>query len=145
MRLFLAMGAGILALLCLGGVGVAISLYDEATKINRSAPDAVVDGYLRAYLVQRDDQETAFYTCKSGGDFGQIEAYRADIIAREAQFSTSIQVTWEDLTVSTNGSQGEVGVVLTRSISDSESLTDNWRFAIVDQDGWRVCGASKAA
>jgi hypothetical protein len=143
LRLLLAMAAGIAALLCLGGVGVAIALYDEATQINREAPDAVVDGYLRAYLVQRDDAETAFYTCKSGGDFAEIQAYRMDIVDREARFSTSIRVTWEDLRVTTNGSRGEVEVDLTRSISDSESLTDKWRVILVDEDGWRVCGATK--
>jgi len=139
------MGAGILALLCLSGVAVVVSLYDNATKINREAPDAVVDGYLRAYLVMRDDAEASFYVCKSGGDFSQIEAYRADIVAREARFSTRIQVTWEGLSVTTNGSRGDVSVDLTRSISDSESLTDRWQFVVVDQDGWRVCGATKVA
>ena len=145
LRLFLAMGAGIVALLCLGGVAVVVSVYDEATQINREAPDAVVDGYLRAYLVTRDDEETAFYSCKSRGDFAEIEAYRADILARESRFSTRIQVTWGDLRVTTNGSRSEVTADLTRSISDSESLTDTWRFLVVDQDGWRVCGAKKVA
>jgi hypothetical protein len=35
-----------------------------------------------------------------------------------------------------------VGVDLTRSIGNRETLTDAWQFAIVDQDGWRVCGAT---
>ncbi|MDT5031284.1 MAG: hypothetical protein QOC94_1455, partial [Actinoplanes sp.] len=56
LRLWLAMGLGIVVLLCLGGVGVAISLYDGATKIQRSEPDAVADSFLRAYLVNRDDK-----------------------------------------------------------------------------------------
>nr|BFE67311.1 hypothetical protein GCM10020092_006120 [Actinoplanes digitatis] len=58
-------GAGILALLCLGGVGVFISFYDEATKIERSKPDAVADQFLRAYLVNRDDKEVSLFTCKA--------------------------------------------------------------------------------
>ena len=73
LRLFLALGAGIVALLCLGGVGVFISLYDEATEIRRTAPDAVVDGYLRAYLVNRNEDETKLYTCAAGGDFAAIQ------------------------------------------------------------------------
>src|SRR4051812_30462253 len=51
LRLFLAMGAGILALLCLGGVGVFISTSEEATKIQRAEPCTVVEQFLRAYLV----------------------------------------------------------------------------------------------
>jgi hypothetical protein len=136
------MGAGILALLCLGGVGVFISLYDEATEIKRSAPDAVVDSYLRAYLVNRDEAETALYICE-GGDFSQIEVFRAEVVSLEREHSTSIQFSWEGLRVATSGSEGSVEVDLTRFISDNEQLTEVWRFAIVDQDGWRVCGATK--
>lgn len=142
LRLWLAMGAGVLALLCLGGVGVFISVYDEATEIKRTAPDAVVDSYLRAYLVNRDEAETALYTCE-GGDFTQIEAFRAGVVSLERQHSTSIQFSWEGLRVVTNGSAGSVEVDLTRFISDNEQLTEAWSFAIVDQNGWHVCGATK--
>ncbi len=139
------MGAGILALLCLGGVGVFISLYDEATKINRSDPDAVVDSYLRAYLVKRDEDETSLYTCKSGGDFAAIQAYRAEILNVESTNSTSVQVSWEGLRVSASDTEGSVEVDLTRSIGSREKVTDTWQIAIVDQDGWRVCGATRVA
>ncbi len=143
LRLFLALGAGILTLLCLGGVGVFISVYDEATQIKREAPDAVVDSYLRAYLVDRDDDETSLYTCKSGGDFAAIQAYRAEILDVETTNSTSVQVSWEGLRVSAPGRQGSVDVDLTRSIGSREKVTDAWRIAVVDQDGWRVCGATR--
>ena len=55
------MVAGIVALLCLGGIGVFISYYDEATKIERTSPNAVVIQFLQAYLVNRDDQEAALH------------------------------------------------------------------------------------
>ena len=45
--------AGVLALLCVGGVGVVFVLYDQATKPNRSAPDVGGRNYLRALLVER--------------------------------------------------------------------------------------------
>ena len=143
LRLWLAMGAGILALLCLGGAGVFISLYDEATEIKRTAPDAVADSFLRAYLVNRDEKQTTLYTCASGAELTQLETYRTDILEREKKYSLSIQVTWEGLQVSTAGDRGTVDVDLTRSITDSEQKTDRWRLAVVDDDGWRVCGASK--
>jgi hypothetical protein len=144
-RLWVAMGLGIVVLLCLGGVGVFVSLYDNATAIKRSEPDAVVDSFLRAYLVARDDKQVALFTCKSGGDFTQIAAYRTDIVSREKQYSVTIQVTWGPLKVVTSGDKGTVDVDLTRSITDSEQLSDSWQVAVVDQDGWRVCGATKTS
>lgn len=143
-RLFLALGGGILALLCLGGVGLFVSLYDRATEIKRTEPDVVVDGFLAAYLVERDDSRVALYACENGADFGEISAYRADILEREAKFSVSIRVSWEGLTVSTAGREGTVQVDLTRAITGSEQLTDSWTIHIVDHDGWRVCGATKS-
>ena len=45
-RLILAIVGGTMALLCLGGVGIFIAVYDKATEIKRTAPDAVVDNFL---------------------------------------------------------------------------------------------------
>jgi len=144
LRLWVALGAGVLALLCLGGAGVALLLYDGETKIERADPDAVADNFLRAYLVNRDEDEVALFACRSGGDFSEMEAYRTDIVNRESRFSISIQVAWEGLRVTTNGKQGTVDADLTRSIQDgTERVTDTWRLGIVDEDGWRVCGATK--
>ncbi|MFF5295435.1 hypothetical protein [Paractinoplanes globisporus] len=135
---------GIAALLCLGGVGVAFSLYNEATEIKRTAPDAVVDNFLRAYLVDRDDKEAALYQCKSGGDFAEIAAFRSDIVSRESQYSIGIRVSWTSLTIATEGGKTTVTTDIRRAISDgSERTSDTWRFAMVDQGGWRVCGATQ--
>ena len=144
LRLWLALGLGIVTLLCLGGVGVAVSLYDGATKIQRSEPDAVVDNFLGAYLITRDDKEASLYQCKSGGDFAAISAYRADMVGREKEFSVGIRVSWASLTVSTNGNAGTVTTDLVKTASDSSGrLSNSWQFNVVDQDGWRVCGATQ--
>lgn len=141
-RLIVAMVAGVVALLCMGGVGVAISLYDDATQIKRTDPDAVVDNFLRAYLVNRDDESASLYQCKSGGDFTQIAGYRADIVSREKRFSVGIRVTWSTFTVATSGPSGTVTTDLIKTTTDqSGRLSNSWQFAVVDQDGWRVCGA----
>ena len=76
---------GILALLCLGGVGVFVSLYDGATEIKRSAPDAVVDNFLGAYLVNRDDNEAALYRARTAVTSPELEAYRTDIMTRREE------------------------------------------------------------
>jgi hypothetical protein len=145
-RLWLAMGLGIVALLCLGGVGVFVSLYDSATAINRSAPDAVVDNFLGAYLVNRDDQEASLYTCKTGADLSQLKAFRDDIVTRETKFSVGIRVSWSSLTVTTNGTEATVTATLTKTITNQTGrLANTWQFDLVDQDGWRVCKATETS
>ena len=140
------MGAGILALLCLGGVGVVVSLYDGATEIKRTAPDAVADSFLRAYLVNRDDKEAALFMCKSGGDFARIDAFRTDILSREQRYTIGVRVSWGSLQVTTEGDKATVSTDLVRAISDgSEKTSDRWQLTLIDQDGWRVCGAEPAA
>jgi hypothetical protein len=142
-RLIAAMVAGIVALLCLGGVGVFVSIYDEATEIKRSEPDAVVDSFLGAYFVSRDQKEASLYTCKSGADLGQLEAFRADLEGREQRYSIGIQVTWRNFEIKSQASKSDVAVDLVRTISDgSEETSDRWQLHLVDDGGWRVCGAT---
>lgn len=144
LRLFLALGAGILGLLCLGGVAVVVSLYDEATEIKRTAPDAVVDSFLGAYLVNRDDNEAELYQCESGGDFAALSAYREEMTRLEKDFTVGIRASWSSLTVNTNGSRGTVTAEVVRTSTDQGRDSSNWQFGVIDQDGWRVCSAIRA-
>lgn len=140
------MGLGIAALLCLGGVGVFVSLYDSATAIKRSAPDAVVDSFLGAYLVNRDDNAASLYTCRSGADLSQIKAYRDDIVRREKDFTVGIRASWSSIAVTVNGTKAAATTIVTKTVTDqSGRIADSWHFDLVDQDGWRVCSASKVS
>jgi hypothetical protein len=144
------MGAGILALLCLGGIGVFISFYDEATKIERSEPDAVVDQFLRAYLVNRDDKEAELFTCRSGLDLTAISALRTQLIEREKEFDVTVSVSWSTLTVSgaEEGRRSVATDLIIAGSSGGNSLSrrsEAWSFALVDDDGWRVCSTAKVA
>jgi len=137
------MGAGILALLCLGGVGVAISLYDGATKIDRSTPDQVTSSFLRAYLVNRDDKAADLYRCDSGGDFTEMAAFRQSIVDVERDHTVGIRVSWGSLAVALDGDdKGTVTTQVTRTATDSARLSNTWRFGVVNEDGWRVCSAT---
>ena len=144
------MAAGIVALLCLGGVGVFISFYDDATKIERTSPDAVVDQFLRAYLVNRDDQEAALFTCKDGLDLAGISALRTQLIQREKDFNVKVNVSWRSLTVS-GTEEGRRTLTADLVIAGSSggtalsSRTETWSFTLVDADGWRVCSAAKVS
>ncbi|HEX5200066.1 MAG TPA: hypothetical protein VFW27_09005 [Actinoplanes sp.] len=150
MRLILAMVGGVMALLCLGVAGVVVSLYDEATEIKRTAPDAVVDSFLRAYLSDRDDKEAALYTCRSGGDLAALSGLRVEMINREKNFDVKVSVGWSSLTV-TDAGRGKKDVSTSLTISGSSDgntvsrRTESWSFGVVDEDGWRVCSAGRAA
>lgn len=142
------MGAGILALLCLGGVGVFVSLYDEATKIERTAPDVVVSSFLRSYLVNRSDEEAALYTCKSGANLAAIASLRTELINREEKFDVKVRVNWGTLTVSGSGDdRRSVATNLTiAGVSEGQQIserTETWVFGVLEEDGWRVCDATK--
>ena len=144
------MGAGILALLCLGGIGVAISLYDEATKIERTQPDVVVSSFLRSYLLNRSDEEAALYTCGSGANLDAIANLRTELVKREKEFDVVVNVNWGTLAVSGSGDgRRSVSTDLTiAGISEGQQIsqrTETWTFGVVDEDGWRVCDATKVS
>ena len=142
LRLWLAMGAGIVTLLCVGGIGVFISLYDEATEIKRSEPDAVVDNFLGSYFMNRDDREASLYTCDDA-DLAALSAYRETMIKVEKDHTVSVRVSWSSLTVATNGATGTVTTELVQTATDSSRLSDTWQFEVADRNGWRVCGATE--
>ncbi|PRX20270.1 hypothetical protein CLV67_10864 [Actinoplanes italicus] len=141
----LALTGGVMALLCAGGVGTFIVLYDEATEIKRSNPDAVVNDFLGAYLRNRDDNAARLYQCDSG-DFSQLTSYRGDTQQREQQFSTTISFSWSIVALNVNGTAGAVNVDVTRTLAGRAGRDGStWQLAVVDQDGWRVCGAEQTS
>ncbi|MEU4562481.1 hypothetical protein AB0F72_29215 [Actinoplanes sp. NPDC023936] len=142
-RLLLALTAGVMGLLCLGGAGIFFVLYDDATEIERTAPDAVVDSFLGAYLVNRDDEEAALYRCGSG-NFDMLQSFREDTQNREIEHSVGISTTWSSLDVKIVGDKGTVEADLTRTIAKQAGRdSSSWRFDVVEQNGWRVCGATR--
>ncbi|MEU4618459.1 hypothetical protein AB0G04_00575 [Actinoplanes sp. NPDC023801] len=145
-RLILALTGGLLALLCVGGVGAFIVLYDEATEIKRDSPGAVVTSFLGAYLSNRNDQEAAFYQCQSGVDLSALQAFRDDTVQREQQFSVGIAIRWRVLSIATNGTTSIAKVEVNRRISDGSGRDgSSWDVTLEDQNGWRVCGAQQTS
>jgi hypothetical protein len=148
LRLWLAMGAGLLALFCLGGAAVFITLYDEATKIDRTTPDQVTSSFLRAYLGNRDDQQASLFTCESGPKLDALTRLRDEMVSREKEFGTTVTASWGPLTVSGSAADRKtVAVTVTvAGWADGQSVSsrdESWTFDLVDQEGWRVCGATK--
>jgi len=143
-RLVLLLIAGAVALLCAGGAGVAFVAYRDATEPDRSSPDVAVSNYLRALLLERNDTRAGLYACGNDGGLTAIRAFRQDIEVREQQYSIRIVVSWGSLVVQESQGHTTVTTEISKTISDgSESEWANWRFDLVDQAGWRVCGATR--
>jgi hypothetical protein len=145
----LAVLGGMAALLCLGGLGLGYVLYDQATELDRSAPDVVVDSYLRALLVDRNDATAALHTCGQDADLSAIEQLRSDIEGQERRLDTAISVSWGKLTVQQdNEATASVSTSVQRTATvdgATQSLADDWRFRVVEEGGWRVCGAEEVS
>jgi len=135
--------AGVAAILCLGGVGVGINLYDEATAINRGEPDEAVDNYLRAFLIQRNDIRAESLECAEDGGLNPIRAFRDDVDRRQEGFAIRINVSWGPLIVESQGSDRRVTTELTRTIQGAERSTQSWEFRVIDEGGWKVCRAQR--
>lgn len=143
----LAIVGGALAALCLGGATIGYVLYDRATAPDRSAPDVVVDNYLRAFLVDRDDTLAGQYTCASGIELGPLSDLRSDLAAREKRFNTTFQVSWGALRVDKHGKNADVAVELVISTvvgSLAQTERQPWQFTTRQDDGWGVCTARRA-
>jgi ferric-dicitrate binding protein FerR (iron transport regulator) len=146
LRLALAIIGGALALLCLGGATVAYLAYDRYTAPDRSAPDVVVDNYLRAFLVDRDDVKAKLFTCEDGGQLADLAALRTDLEAREQRFSTTFTVKWGPLRVQRHGNSADVTVELViATVVDTLAQTQRepWQFGTRREDGWGVCAARR--
>ncbi|MDQ7906935.1 hypothetical protein RB614_20695 [Phytohabitans sp. ZYX-F-186] len=141
-RLVLMLVAGALALFCTGGAGIAFVSYRDATEPDRSSPDVAVSNYLRALLVERNDVRVDLYACSSDEGLGAIRAFKEEIVERERQHAIRIVVSWGAMTTQELSGRAIVTTEISRTISDgSEKDLQNWRFDVVDENGWRVCGA----
>ncbi|MEV1329562.1 hypothetical protein AB0J20_08285 [Micromonospora costi] len=148
LRTVLTVVAGVLALLCLGGAITGYVLYDRAASPDRSAPDVVVDNYLRAFLVDRNDVRADQFTCEGGAQLGQLRALRDDLVAREQRFGVSISVSWGRLDVQRNGERADIDVELIISaMVDGITQSDRqaWRFGTRLGANWRVCEGARSS
>jgi hypothetical protein len=147
-RIFAVLG-GVLALLCLGGATVGFLLYDRATAPDRSAPDVVVDNYLRAFLVDRNDTRADLFTCGNNPDLAAVKRLREEVVQREAKFNVTVRITWGALSqAKTQGGESVRTTLTIAGFANGESRSsrrEEWQFDVVeDPDGWRVCRGQKA-
>ncbi|MEU6022473.1 hypothetical protein [Micromonospora sp. NPDC047134] len=143
-RTVLTVVAGVLAALCLGGGVVGYLVYDRATTPDRSAPDVVVDNYLRAFLVDRNDVRANLFVCEGTPDLSAVRNLRDEILQREANFGVVVRVSWGTLLQTETAGSQLVTTTLTISSSaegvSRSSRREEWVFEVSDtKAGWRVC------
>jgi hypothetical protein len=144
LRVALTVIAGVLVLLCMGGVGIGVTLYDEATTLQHDDPEIVVSNYLRA-VFDGDDVNANSLECDDDSGLEPLRAFHADVLEREQRFAVDIDVTWGPLTVTPEGDQRIVSTEITRFIINAESSVQPWSFTVVDQGGWKVCAAQRTS
>ncbi|PMR62974.1 hypothetical protein C1A38_01325 [Verrucosispora sp. ts21] len=144
-RTVLAVVAGVLAAMCLGGGVVGYLVYDRATTPDRSSPVVVVDSYLRAFLVDQNDVRAELFTCKDTAELEQIRKLRSDLADREERFKTEMSVSWGAVLVEQAGDNAEVTVDLLFSARiDGVRQYDrqSWKFVARLGEEWRVCSGT---
>ncbi|WP_203998270.1 hypothetical protein [Micromonospora lutea] len=144
LRTVLTVIAGVVAALCLAGGVVGYLVYDRAVTPDRSAPDVVVDNYLRAFLVDRNDVRASLFTCEGSSDLAEVRDLRSEIQQRELDYDVVVRVSWGALHLSGTGGDPAISTTLTiSSSSDGEprsSRREAWVFGVSEHaDEWRVC------
>ncbi|MEW1584201.1 hypothetical protein AB0283_01955 [Micromonospora vinacea] len=137
--------AGVLALLCIGGVATALVWYNRASTPDRSTPDVAVINYLQATLVAREPERAKLFTCD--GAVPSVDEFAADVAGREQELGVSFSINIEDVVVTeTVSSDATVIAVIRRGATIDgvhQSLADTWQFDLKDRDGWRVCAGAR--
>ncbi|GIJ34126.1 hypothetical protein [Micromonospora sediminimaris] len=144
LRTVLTVVAGVVAVLCLTGGVVGYFVYDRATTLDRSTPAVVVDNYLRAYLVDRNDARSRLFSCEGVSEFETLRRLRDDLAAREERFGTTMWVSWERFQVDRIDGSAEVRVDLTFAAQVDgirQSDRQSWTFTTRLGEDWRVCSA----
>ncbi|WP_328349012.1 hypothetical protein [Micromonospora sp. NBC_00421] len=147
LRTALTVVAGVLALLCVGGGVAGYVLYERAATPDRSAPDVVVDNYLREFLVNENDTRAELLVCKGSLDgLAEMRALRDDLRNRERRFATTLTISWGALSTQRDGetAQVETDLILSAAVDGiSQSDRQRWRFQTRLNDHWTVCDATK--
>lgn len=144
---------GLAIVVAVGGIGAtgsALLTYHEATKIDRSNPKVVLDEYLRAVMVRKDEIGANLYVCKDSIGLSSAKALRADLDKRERDFSVTLLVSWAAMTRTDQNGQAlittNINLTAIKNGVEESSSSQEWRFVLVDDDdGWLVCAAERIA
>lgn len=124
------------------GVVIALAttglyLFTRADAPARLTPEETVREFLSAVFLAGDGQRVGAVICSSWDP--------SDAITRTTrEIEDGAHVSWDQITVvSTNGDRVSAKARLGLRLRDDTqpSLYRQWRFSLVDENGWRVCEA----
>ena len=129
-------------------VGVASALlatglfiYNKAVEPDRSTPTVSVRQMLTAVFIDENSTQAELFVCK---DWSADQA----IQAMKSQMDPDARVSWGTVeTVESSGSRAKVDVRMRFRYPEdvSPSGERRWTFDMVNESGWRVCGAHPAS
>ncbi len=142
-RVALVSGVILLAALA-GAAGWGLLAYNEITKVDRSDPQVVTDEFLRAVLVRKDRAGARLYVCRDESKTDGLWALRDKLDRREHDFKVTILVSWGAYVAEGRDNlSASITITANRDGVEQSSSVEVWRFHLVDEDGWRVCGADR--
>jgi hypothetical protein len=129
-------------------IGVASALlatglffYNKATEPDRSTPLVATDAFLHALFVEESDDRVSLFTCSNWPASTAVDAVRS-------QIDPDAKVSWDSMTVAdSSGDHAAVGLLLRFRYPEdvAPSGERRWTFDLVNESGWRVCGAHPAS
>ena len=131
-----------------GGVaagGALLVTYHEATKIDRSNPEVVLIRYLDATFERKDPAMASLYTCSDPEDLAPINALKEDLKKREKDFGVTISVTNGAMTLDRSAITTTLTMEAFKDGGRNSRWSEPWQFQMVNESGWRVCGAERIA
>lgn len=137
----------VLLVMCVVGSVVGYIWYDRATRIDRSNPVVVVFQYVDSIFTSRDIERAKSFECDGANPREPLLEVLQQIEEREQQFNIIFIVKVTDYETDELGATAKVKATI-----DFFAPVDNgglsqvrqtWVFEMKDEDGWRVCRASK--
>lgn len=117
-------------------VTAVILLYGKATEIDRTTPAVAVRQFLGAVFIDQSDARVRLFTCPE---------WTPDQTAEIRQrFDVQVKVSWQSINERSRvDDRAEVTAKLALLYPGelAPSGEQQWRFDVVEDDGWRVCRA----
>jgi hypothetical protein len=135
---------GIAVLSIFGTAGVAFIIYDKATEIDRTYPRVVVRNYVESLVVRHDETAARLYTCTKPEALLEFQLFSDELQSSGDASGIASTVVIGSLSEESAGSVVLVELQTRRSADGVVSKEiQYWRFSLVEEDGWRVCGAAR--
>ncbi|MBT8225107.1 MAG: hypothetical protein HKP61_20335 [Dactylosporangium sp.] len=129
------------ACMMLGAVGIG-TFYVLQEQADSRDPKTVVRFYVEAALNNRDSEAAGRYVCRSP-ELEEIESMMSWLTSWEQERNIRFQFVVSEFSETIRGDESVVDAKIQRRTSISESTPERWRFSLVNESGWRVCGAHK--